>query len=157
MRPRLQVKRATGILVLAAALCACHAPSHSMATPEHFEKYRDTRELKMITPEGVRLKAREVENYPEADLAFWVDALGRHMQKRGYVLESTRCFDTQTGHRGCTLDLMLPYGAKDWVMSETIFVVGRRVVLVECAGPFSLYAQVKDRLGRALLTFDPGA
>lgn len=146
---------AAAILVLGAALSACHHP-YSMATYEPFKKYRDTRELKMITPEGVRLKAREVENYPKADLDFWVDALGRHMQERGYVPGATKCFETEKGHRGCTLDFMLPYGAEDWMMSETLFVVGRRVVLVECAGPYSLYVGVQEELGKALLTFDPG-
>ena len=43
-------------------------------------------------------------------------------------------FETDKGLDGCTLEFMLPHGAEDWVLSETIFVVEDTVFLVETAG-----------------------
>jgi hypothetical protein len=51
---------------------------------------------------------------------------------------------------------MRPYGAEDWVRSETLFVVGDRIVVVEAAGPFGHYQPVEKQLRNALESFDSG-
>lgn len=144
------------VAAAAAALAACGGPRHEMTPPEAFKRYEDVRALKLITADGVMLKAREVENYPKADLPFWTDAMKRHLEERGYVAKSERCFDTAGGRRGCTIDFLLPRGAEDWVLSETLFVVDDRVVLVEAAGPYDRFAKVEADLAKALETFRPG-
>ena len=142
------------LLVAAAALASC-APPYSMAPPASFKRFEESRQFKWITADGVMLKAREVDNYPEAPLDFWVDAMKRHMVAQGYVAKGDRCFDTQKGRKACTVDFMLPHGAEDWVLSETLFVVGEDIVLVEAAGPFERYALVETEIAKAVETFEP--
>jgi hypothetical protein len=119
---------------LALLLCACGgAPKYQMETPAGFRPFAESEEFRYITADGVMLKGREVENYPAADLPFWADAMQRHLEARGYAFKSKDCFATAAGLNGCTLDFVLPYGTEDWVLSETVFVVGERIVLLEAA------------------------
>jgi hypothetical protein len=141
------------LLVAAAAVAACGPPPYAMAPPASFKRFEEAREFKWITADGVMLKAREVDNYPEADLAFWVDAMARHMIAQGYVKKGERCFDAEGGRKACTLDFLLPHGAEDWVLSETLIVVEDDIVLVEAAGPFERYAPLEPELQKALDTF----
>ena len=135
-------------------LLGCAVP-YTMQTPPSFRKFDDKTEFKMITADGVMLKARQVENYPEGDLDFWTDAMERHLSERGYVLKSKNCFNGAGGKEACTLDFVLPYGTEDWTFSETVFVVGDTIVLVEAAGPFDRYAEVEAEVAEALKTFKP--
>ena len=143
-------------LALAVLAAAC-APTYQLTPPTSFKRYADTSDLRLITADGVMVSAREVENYPEAGLGFWTDAMKRHLTERGYAFKSEGCFETRAGLSGCTLDFLVPYGAEDWVLSETVFVVGERIVLVEAAGPYDLYSPVEAELREALKTFDPGS
>ncbi len=144
----------TAALLAGLALAACAAP-YTMSPPPSFKRFEAAREFKWITADGVMLKAREVDNYPEATLEFWTDAMTRHMLAQGYVKKGDRCFKTQEGRDGCTIDMLLPHGAEDWVLSETLFVVGEKIVLVEAAGPFDKYTPVEPELQKALETFRP--
>lgn len=145
--------------LLAIAICCfcCSACGikYTMDEPVSFRQYQETSDFKMITAQGVKLKAREVENYPKGDLDFWKNALEHHLLKRGYSKKGENCFTGQKGHKACTLEFMLPHGAEDWVFSQTIFVVDDRIVLVEAAGPFKHYQPVEQELKQALLSFDP--
>lgn len=149
------LRRAVAGLLLAAACVAC-GPHHHMDAPLGFVRYEQRRELALITADGIRIKSREVRNYPKADLPFWVDALKRHLQARGYALQGERCFDTSRGLAGCTVEFLLPHGAEDWVLSQTTFVVEDRIILVEAAGPFDRFSKVAAALNLALRSFDPG-
>jgi hypothetical protein len=99
------------------------------------------------------VKVRELENYPEASLEFWTDAMGRHLEQQGYAHKSKECFTSQAGVAGCRLDFLLPHGPEDWVLSETLFVAGDTVYLVEAAGPFDRYAKVEAEYAASLRTF----
>ena len=134
-------------------LTACGGAEHRLDPPAAFRAYAETDDLRLITADGVRVATREVDNEPLADLDFWVDAMKRHLDKRGYALAGEDCFTTEAGQKGCTLDFVLPYGAEDWVMSETIFVYGDTVVLVEAAGPFPRFQAVSEPYRKALRSF----
>ncbi|MCU0664579.1 MAG: hypothetical protein MUC50_19920 [Myxococcota bacterium] len=142
-------------VLLAGLLCGCAAP-YSMSLPPSFKKFEDTRDFKLVSADGVMVKVREEKNYPEAELEFWVDAMKKHLDERGYTFKDQRAFDTTSGHKACTLSFVLPHGAQDWVMSETIIVIDDRLVLVEAAAPFERFSAVEQELRKALLTFDPG-
>jgi hypothetical protein len=124
-----------------------------MERPPSFREYTESRDLKLITAEGIMLKVRKTENYPKAALAFWVDAMSGHLVERGYAAKSKHCFKTQTGLDGCTLDFVVPHGATDWVLSETLFVVDDAIYLVEVAGPFDRYVKVEKELAQAYRSF----
>lgn len=143
------------IFGLFALLAAC-GPNYSMQAPERFKRFEKRDAFRYITADGVMLKAREVPNEPKAELPFWVDAMKGHLEKRGYTSKSKTCFETQKNLKGCTLEFLVPHGAEDWVMSETLFVVKDRVILVEVAGPYPLYAPLEEDLKKAMKTFDPG-
>lgn len=142
-------------LMLAAMPSACRPP-YAMEFPEGFKRYERSRDFRLISADGVRLAAREVDNYPEATLEFWTDALSLHLEEQGYAHKHRECFETTAGLPGCTLEVMLPRGAEDWVLSTTLFVEGDRIYLVEAAASFERFAPVEDRLRAALATFDPG-
>lgn len=143
--------------LLALVLGSACAPRYEMAAPEAFKRFEQRSGYKAITADGVMLKAREVKNYPEGDLPFWTDALQRHLVARGYIQKGkTECFKTQKGVDGCTLAFLLPHGAEDWVFAQTVFVQGKRIVLVESAGPFERFARIEAALATAMRTFDPG-
>jgi hypothetical protein len=126
-----------------------------MDSPKSFRKFEDSRQFKLITADGVMLKAREVDNYPKGDLEFWTDAMDKHLGERGYLLKSKTCFKTNLKKSACTLSYALPYGTEDWSFSETIFVVNDTIVLIEAAGPFLRYAKVEGEITAALKTFEP--
>jgi len=148
-----RINTTIGLLVALGTL-GCNVP-YSMEAPTAFKRYRDNGVFKMTTADGVMLQAREEENYPKADLDFWVDAMGRHLEARGYVLKTKRCFENRSRKAACTLDFVLPYGAEDWAFSETIFVEDDTLVLVEVAGPYERFAKVEADLAEALKTFEP--
>lgn len=139
-------------LACALLLTACGA-THRLDAPPAFRGYAEADGLRLISADGVRIAAREVDNEPVADLPFWVDAMKRHLDKRGYALAAEDCFTTEAGQKGCTLDFVLPYGAEDWVMSETVFVYGDKVVLVEAAGPFPRFQAIAESYKKSLRSF----
>lgn len=147
---------AAALFAVALVAAGCPGPQLRMQTPAGFQRYKKSPGLKMITADGVRLKVREVKNYPLASLAFWEEATERHLLAKGYQRKGKRRFKTQKGLEGATLELLMPRGAKDWVLQETIFVRGDRIWLVEVAGPFDRFAPLEKSLQAALRTFDPG-
>jgi hypothetical protein len=149
-------RRPFGWLLLAVLTLVGCGPHHAMKAPPGFVRYEKGSSLALITADGVRVKSREERNYPKADLTFWVDAMKRHLQARGYAVQGQRCFQTTAGLPGCTLEFLLPHGAEDWVLSETTFVIADRIVLVEAAGPFDRFTKIQEGLNQSLLTFDPG-
>jgi hypothetical protein len=139
--------------IFALACLASCSRGYSLTPSTSFREYEDSEDLKLVTADGVMVKVREVENYPEASLEFWTDALAQHLDKQGYAKKSQSCFKTQSGLDGCTLDFLLPHGAEDWVLSETVFVVGDTVYLVEAAGPFERFAKVETEYTASLRSF----
>lgn len=143
-------------IVLAAGLplsIGCGGPHWSLEPPSAFKRYEDSGDLKYITADGVMLKVRDVENYPRADLEFWADALRRHLEARGYALAGETRFQTARGLPGFSADFLLPHGAEDWVLSETLFVVGERIVVIEAAGPYERFRPLAPALRQAYETF----
>lgn len=150
------IRFALAAATLTVALAACGPPPYRMDAPPAFKRFQTTDDFRYVTADGVMLEARQVDNYPEAELSFWVEAMKRHLGDRGYVLSRERSFRTGAGLDGCTLDFVLPYGAEDWVMSETLYVRGETIYVVEAAGPYDRFEAVRGELASALETFDPG-
>ena len=68
------------VFLLASFAASC-APPYTMEPPKTFKRFKQINTFQFITADGVMLKGREVENYPEADLDFWQDALKRHLDR----------------------------------------------------------------------------
>lgn len=145
-------------LVLAAVAltsAACGGPNYRLDAPQGFVRYDKKKAPAFITPDGVRLRARTERNYPKAELAFWADAMERHLVARGYLLHHKQCFKTTRGLDGCTAEFILPHAGEDWVLAETVFVLGDSLALLEAAGPFDRYKKVAPALAKAYLSFEP--
>ena len=141
--------------LLVMMLVGCSGVPFKMETPPGFVRYEESKDFRFITADGVRLQGRRVENKPVANLAFWQDALKEHLEKRGYTFQTADCFQTKLGLDGCTLEFAVPSGAEDWTQSETIFVQGDDVLLIEAAGPYERYAPRRAGITQALRSFDP--
>jgi hypothetical protein len=139
-------------VVTALAAAACSRP-YAMDRPHAFREYTESHDLRLITADGIMLKVRKTDNYPKATLGFWADAMNTHLQEQGYAAKSKQCFKTASGLDGCTLDFLVPHGAQDWVLSETLFVVDDDIYLVEVAGPYDRYAKIERQLAQSYKTF----
>ncbi len=148
--------RTSELLLGALLLVGCGGPQYRIEAPTTFKRFEQSDDFRYITADGVVLRGREVENYPKAELGFWADALQRHLEARGYTFREQRCFQTKKKLDGCTLDFLLPWGAEDWAMSVTLYVVGARILILESAGPFERFAAVEASLRAAYDTFEPG-
>jgi hypothetical protein len=142
-------------LYLSLLLLASCAKPFAMELPKELKRYDGDPTLKLISADGVRVKARELQNYPAGDLAFWADAMKVHLDARGYVFKSKSCFETKKKLGGCTLDFLVPHGPEDWILSETIFVSGDRLILIEAAAPYEKMGKIEESYKAALTTFDP--
>ncbi len=157
-RSRPKLRPAGTLLALALlALAGCAGPKYCIEAPAAFKRFEESKDFRFITADGVMLKGREVDNYPKAKLPFWTDALRRHLEARGYTFRDESCFETTKGLDGCTLEFLLPWGAEDWAMGVTLFVAGKRIILLESAGPFDRYEAVQKALAAAYRTFEPGS
>lgn len=145
------VSRILPLALVALALAGC-APVLRMDTPDGFVRYQHKDGPAFITADGVRVRARRVANYPKADLQFWIDAMDRHLTARGYLSRGRTCFKTAAGSEACTAEYVVPQGAEDWVMAETVMVDGDALVLVEAAGPFARYQHAAPALAKAYPT-----
>lgn len=61
-----------------------------------------------ISPEGVRLKVRKIDNYPEQSAEFWAKALESDLRNRGYLAVETDA--------GKEWDESIPFSASLWAL-----------------------------------------
>lgn len=179
--------RVASALVLGACLlagCSSKPAQPTMDDPKGFVRFEKSHVPKWITPDGVRLKVRRVDNDPRGDLPFWMDAMARHLDQRGYVrlpatlgkdatpprprleregdvteakVAAPRCFDTVAGLRGCQATWLVPRQGEDWVMTVAVYVRGDDIYLVEGAGPWQAWRPRHDDVSAALRSFRPPA
>jgi hypothetical protein len=143
------------VALVAVATAACGGQQLQMDTPDGFVRYQKKDGLAFITADGVRVRSRLVRNYPKADLAFWLDAMEKHLVSRGFVAQPRRCFQTAAGREACTAEFVVPHGAEDWVMAETVMLDGDQLVVLEAAGPFARYQKSAPALAKAYLSLSP--
>lgn len=106
----------------------------AVATPEGFAPYDDLkRATAAVSADEVLFLARAEKHEPEADLAFWEEALQRRMAEAGYRVQAEREV-TVDGHAGYRLELAAPFGTDDYLYWVTLVPVGDRLVLLEAAG-----------------------
>jgi len=127
----------------------------NLKAPEGFARFESGDKNRWITADGVRMRVREVDNKPKANLQFWTEALADHLKRRGYMNKGQRCFKTTQGLDACTLNQLLARGTDDWVMSVTVMVVKERIILVEVVGPWARWKRHEPALHRAVMAFAP--
>jgi len=138
------------IATLSLVLVAC-GTTVSFETPDGFAQFSDERQPRAISPEGVVLRMRTVENRPVQDLDFWSEALERQMIDSGYLPLEKGEFAT-SGFDGTWFEWLAPLNDADWVYLTALAVVEDAIVIAEAAGPYDLYTERRADLLDSLST-----
>ncbi len=160
VRPAANASRSAALplhaaLLAASLLLGACGPQHALQAPSGFARYSEDDGNRWVTPDGVVLRAREIDEPPEATLAFWSEALSRHLERSGYRVEKPRDFRTRDGMEASRVDAIGHRGAEDWLLVTAIYVQGPRLWLVEATGPWRQLQPLSDALQQALTTFKP--
>lgn len=130
------------------------APHVSVQPPDGFAPYPHKRYPRALSPDDVVFRVRAFRNKPQADLAFWREALRTRMVEAGYRLVSDE--DVQAGGRpGAILDLAAPIGQSDVRYLVALFVRGHRIIVVEAAGLANRLAARRAAIVAAIRSMKP--
>lgn len=134
-------------IALAGLLTGC--TQFRATAPEGFAPFDEWGVFKAVSPDGVTFQVRAEDNSPEADLAFWSEALKNRMDAAGYVFVEDG--EVQAGGKpGYALLLAAPYGQRDYSYLITIFVSGSSLIVVESAGEVTEFAARRGALDAAI-------
>lgn|SRR5690606_9916537 len=145
-------------LVVAALFGLLASSCVSMQVPERFlVTTRDTAELKAITPDETKLWVREFGDPDRGDLAFWSDALKRHLvENRGYTILSEGRIEDGSAHVG--VEYLLEATVQGRVMRELLAlfvtegVLENRIRVVELVGEKEPFDAAVDEVRAAIKT-----
>jgi len=143
------------VLLAASSLLAGCVTGATVATPQGFASYSDAERPTAVSPEGVGFRLRTVANDPPQDLAFWSEAISRHMVDSGYLPYARESFSSPAG-AGEAFEWMAPVGEDDWNYLTAIVVTGKEIFIAEAAGPASIYADHRAAVRAALETIAVG-
>lgn len=121
--------------------------------PTGFAPYRERRSVRATSPDGVVYALRVEKNKPEADLAFWKEALESHLKGAGYLVLGRADLEAG-GMKGALLELGAPSGDRDFAWTIALFVEGRRLYVVEAAGESRAFAARKEAVMAAIRGLD---
>lgn len=124
------------------------------APPEGFAPYDSKKLYRAVSPDGVVFRVRAAEHEPEADLAFWKEAMHKRMEEAGYNFLSEAELDA-SGTPGTLLELTAPYGTDDYTYLLAVFPAGKELVIVEAAGEVSRFDARKDAILAAIGSVEP--
>ena len=121
----------------------------SLPVPEGFAAYHERNRIRAASPDGVVYRARIQKNKPEADLAFWEEAMRMRMVEAGYHLvreQRVRSGD----HEGALLELSAANGEKDQSYVIAVFVQGKKLVVIEAAGDVERFGPRQEAIESAI-------
>lgn len=113
--------------------------------PDGFAPYRDRRVFRAVSPDGVLFRVRSADHEPDADLAFWKEAMQKRQAEAGYRALSEA--PVQAGaHQGTLLELTAPLGTDDYTYLVAVFPAGKELIVVEVAGEVSRFAARREAI-----------
>ena len=122
--------------------------------PDGFAPYKAKKAFRAVSPDGVVFRVRSAEHEPEADLAFWKEAMSKRMVEAGYQVLAEG--EIQAGSTpGTMLELTAPYGTDDYSYLLAVFPAGKELVIVEAAGEVATFAARKDAIVTAIGRVQP--
>lgn len=123
-----------------------------MSLPDGFALEEKGDLWQALSAEGVRLQMRWLENYPEMDLLFWEQTLWEEFTARGYLtLAEPRYLESRSGNKMVLMDWGIPYGQSDYRYLNGFLVQGKRILVLEAAGPVLLMEPHVENIEKALL------
>ena len=124
----------------------------SLSPPEGFAKMGGQRQVRAISPEGVRLEVRLTENTPAQRIDFWKEALKTQLQKEGYRQRTDeKMFETSSG-KGTAIEWLAPYRDRTYVYLTGVVVAGTRLAVIEAGGELKLFRKYRQDIYRSLRT-----
>jgi hypothetical protein len=131
--------RSIWILTLAAVVLGGCSTAR-MQTPSGFAAHDDDAyDYRASDGEGVVLAVRSEKNDPEGDLEFWSSAVDVRLRKAGYTAQDRRDVKSIDGREGRQLRYEVAAEGRTLAFWVTVFVTGRRVVIVEAGGDTELF------------------
>jgi hypothetical protein len=116
-----------------------------LPVPEGFAAYHERKRLRAASPDGVVYRVRVQKNKPEADLAFWEEAMRTRMFEAGYHLVDEQRI--QSGDReGALLELSAADGENDQSYLVAVFVDGSKLIVFEAAGEVERFGPRQDAI-----------
>ncbi|MFH1463714.1 MAG: DUF4349 domain-containing protein [Pseudomonadota bacterium] len=119
------------------------------APPAGFAPYRGRKVFRAVSPDGVVFRVRTAEHEPEADLAFWQEAMQKRQEEAGYR-ELSAAGVSAGSLTGTLLELTAPMGTDDYTYLVALFLAGKRLVIVEAAGEVSRFAARREAVIEAI-------
>ncbi len=122
--------------------------------PEGFAPYKAKKAYRAVAPDGVVFRVRTAKHEPEADLAFWKEAMTKRMAEAGYNHHAESDISA-SGTPGTLLELTAPYGTDDYSYMLAIFPAGKKLVIVEAAGEVATLEARRDAILEAIGRVSP--
>jgi hypothetical protein len=122
--------------------------------PEGFAPYKAREAFRAVSPDGVVFRVRAAEHEPEADLAFWKEAMTKRMVEAGYQIHAESGVEA-SGTPGALLELTAPFGTDDYSYLLAIFPAGKELIIVEAAGEVATFAARRDAVISAIQRVEP--
>ncbi|OGQ88259.1 MAG: hypothetical protein A2289_22855 [Deltaproteobacteria bacterium RIFOXYA12_FULL_58_15] len=117
--------------------------------PEGFASFDEIRQFRAVSADGVTYRVRMEKNDPEADLAFWREALKNRMTNAGYAFVRDGEIEA-SGLPGYMVELAAPVGQADYTYLVTIFVKNKRIIIAEAAGEVTHFVTHEAAINKAL-------
>jgi hypothetical protein len=125
--------------------------------PEGFAPFaarRGAKAFAAVSPDDVVFRVRTMKNKPEADLAFWTEALRTRLVDAGYRLVGEGDLASAV-EPGKYLELVAPDGERDARWLVGVYVDGRQITVVEAAGEGGRFAKRRDAVIAAIGKLQP--
>jgi hypothetical protein len=126
------------LAVAALATSGCGRPVDAHAAPGFVELHDEgTYDFRAVAPEGAAVAARAVKlaDTDPTDVAFWERSVALRMRELdGYALVGTKDVSGADGTRGRELTFGHDEDGKPYVYRVRLFVVGKRLLVVEAGG-----------------------
>lgn len=130
-------KSACFVIVIAILAFLSGCVHFKAVAPNGFAQYKEGKDFRAISPNGIVYRIKKEPNLPKADLSFWKEALKNRMVDAGYSFVSEESIQSH-GENGYLLELAAPYGQLDYSYLIGIYVRSDEIYVVESAGEVSL-------------------
>ena len=110
-----------------------------------------------VSPDGVVFRVRVVPNEPEANLAFWREAMRAHLERVGYRVDRDDAVESADGAPGHVLALRARAGATPVAYLVALFAADDELVIAEAAGDAGPFAERRDAVLAAIRAIEIGA
>lgn len=140
-----------------AALVLGGCSTARIQTPSGFATHDDeTYDYRASDGEGVVLAVRTEKNDPRGDLDFWASAVDVKLRRSGYEARTLRDVTSANGRSGRQIRYEVESGGRTLAFWVTVFVTGRKVVIVEAGGDTELFEPKAKSVEAAIASLDVG-